>query len=107
MPPNCKRQVPKAMCRPTAAGAAVISVWPDDGGTRISRAGGLARRFTNEQLLLSSCTTGDRVAAARLHHPNPVVAEKCRWIASHFIRHLNGVSIRTLAGFINRREVSR
>src|SRR5437762_14303102 len=36
------------MSRPTAAGVAVISAWPDDGGTRISLADGIARLFTNE-----------------------------------------------------------
>jgi hypothetical protein len=32
-----------------ADGVVAISAWPDDGGTKISRAGGLARRFTNSR----------------------------------------------------------
>src|SRR5438132_3522367 len=45
---NFQRRVPKAMFRPTAAGVAAISVWVENGGTRISLVAGLARRFTNE-----------------------------------------------------------
>src|SRR5437588_5576415 len=64
---NFQPRVPKAMFRPTAAGVAAISVWVENGGIRISRVAGLARRFTNEiadQIGRASCR--ERVET-RLH----------------------------------------